>query len=536
MFSPISNASPVDDLPERPFVPQNAKAFRQLFSKLQVDSCYAILLESAGGPEALNQQSLLAVQPRESLTVSGANLVYQRLDNMGQVLESTQTHCENGQALWSALEKHGLNKLVNSAIKRKEWENTWFGVLGYGFYRYCFAKEIEDVCRTNRTDLEPFPEICLVRFARGAVLNLQTEQLQKEQERGQAQNTPLQFWGFANQVENELTHLWESLCGLEFPSTHLHLKGPEILSVFNPEFECSFSQESFEEQVTEVKKHIACGDIYQANLTMRFSTQVQMTPFQVYETLSEKNPSPFCGIFKTPVHVLLCNSPERLILQDETGKLQTRPIAGTRGRGKTRVEDESLGQTLLTDEKELAEHLMLVDLLRNDVGRVSQPGSVEVDELLTLERYSHVTHLVSNVTGQKKENLSAWEVVRSLFPGGTITGCPKMRCIEILNALEPVSRDWYTGSLGYINFQAGVMDWNILIRSLFLTAVPNEGNPPELSDLNQPDLNASSLYNVDIHVGAGIVADSVPEYEYKECLRKSQASFSALSKSLIPNP
>jgi anthranilate/para-aminobenzoate synthase component I len=512
---------------ETPFVPKKAKAFRQLFSRLQIDSHYAILLESAGGPESLNRQSLLAVQPTETLTLSKGNLLYQRLaygpqDKTGQVVEETETTCDNWQALQLALEKYGLNNLFSSASKEHQWETTWFGVLGYEFYLYCFDKEVEDDHRERTIENSAFPDFCLVRFAQGVVLDVQPEQ---------GDRTPLQTWGFENQVENELTHLWETLCASDLAPLE-----NETRNAFNPEFVCSFSQDSFEEQVSEVKKRIACGDIYQANLTMRFSTQVQMAPLYVYEALSQKNPSPFCGIFKTPQHVLLCNSPERLILQDETGKLQTRPIAGTRGRGKTQTEDEALGQTLLKDEKERAEHLMLVDLLRNDLGRVSQPGSVEVDELLTLERYSHVTHLVSNVVGQKKESISPWEVIRSLFPGGTITGCPKMRCIEILNALEPVNRGWYTGSLGYINFQTGRMDWNILIRSLFLNYLENNGNSPKSSDLNQADINFSSLYNVDIHVGAGIVADSVPEFEYKECLRKAQASFSALSKSLIPNP
>ncbi len=515
--SSVVSSIPAGALPEQPFTPSRASAFRQLFERLQVDSPYAVLLESAGGPEALTRQSILAVCPTEVLTLIGGILLYERLDESGQVSESTQMRCDNAQDFEKFVEKYGHHQRLSS---KEHGDQTWFGVLGYEFYRYCLEKtietqDIEALKRGNCNDARTFPELCLVRFAQGAVWDVQTEQLQ--------------VWG---PTETVLKSLWERL-SLEtpLPSTHfddIHFDAPPSL---DPAFTCSFSQADFEAQVSEVLNHIAGGDVYQANLTMQFSAQKEFAPLQVYESLSRQNPSPFCGVFKTPQHVLLCNSPERLVSQDEAGKLQTRPIAGTRGRGKTKTEDEALGASLRSDEKERAEHLMLVDLLRNDIGRVSQPGSVGVDELLTLERYSHVTHLVSNVVGQKKPVVSPWDIVRALFPGGTITGCPKTRCIEILNALEPVNRGWYTGSLGYVNLETGMMDWNILIRSLFLTPLQNKGSDVRKFDLKKSDLTESSLYNVDIHVGAGIVADSVPEFEYKECLRKAQASFSALSQS-----
>jgi para-aminobenzoate synthetase component 1 len=191
---------------------------------------------------------------------------------------------------------------------------------------------------------------------------------------------------------------------------------------------------------------------------------------------------------------------------DSSGLVQTRPIAGTRGRGSTEEEDLEIGRTLLENRKELAEHLMLVDLARNDVGRVSDAGTVQVDDLLVLERYSHVTHLVSNVQGLLKATASPWNVIASLFPGGTITGCPKLRCIGILDAVEPVPRGFYTGSFGYVDAKTGALDLNILIRSVFL-------QPTELP----------LVYNTAVHVGAGIVHDAVGAHEYRECLRKATA-------------
>jgi para-aminobenzoate synthetase component 1 len=180
--------------------------------------------------------------------------------------------------------------------------------------------------------------------------------------------------------------------------------------------------------------------------------------------------------------------------------LETRPIAGTRGRGQTSDDDERIAQVLQTNEKEQAEHLMLLDLERNDLGRVACPASVTVPETAVLERYSHVTHLVSQVEAQRLPDKTAWDVLTAMFPGGTITGCPKVRCMEILAETEPVPRGLYTGSLGYID-DRGYLDFNILIRSLFYW--------PHSKQLQ-------------FHAGAGIVADSVPAWEYRECLRKSQ--------------
>jgi para-aminobenzoate synthetase component 1 len=273
----------------------------------------------------------------------------------------------------------------------------------------------------------------------------------------------------------------------------------------------SFTQAAFESAVARLKTDIQQGEIYQANVSMRLQKRLALDPYELFFRLCRKNPSPFSALFKWPGGVIVSNSPERLVQLDEAGRAQTRPIAGTRGRGKTPEEDAQIGDTLLSNEKERAEHLMLVDLARNDLGRVCEPGTVQVDDLLVLERYSHVTHLVSNVAGQLKPEASGWDLIRALFPGGTITGCPKIRCVEILRAVEPVSRGFYTGSLGYLDAASQALDLNILIRSVFLRPMPDASHGGPL------------VYNTAVHVGAGIVHDAVGAHEYRECLRKATA-------------
>jgi para-aminobenzoate synthetase component 1 len=233
--------------------------------------------------------------------------------------------------------------------------------------------------------------------------------------------------------------------------------------------------------------------------------------------LQQINPSPFASYWQTPWGDLISCSPERLVRL--TGRrAETRPIAGTRRRGTTPAQDEELAQELIGNAKERAEHIMLVDLERNDLGRVCQWGSVGVSELLTIERYSHVMHLVSNVEGTLRPEFDAADLIRAMFPGGTITGCPKVRCMEIIEELEPVRRSLFYGSCGYLDWR-GNLDLNILIRTLLHTA-----EEPRLSSESQTAGN----YIVTGQVGAGIVADSDPEKEWYESLQKAEAQLAAL--------
>ena len=268
----------------------------------------------------------------------------------------------------------------------------------------------------------------------------------------------------------------------------------------------NLSSDNYKKIVSRAKTYISAGDIYQANLAQRFNTKYNGDPLNLYLKLSNVNPSPFSGFLKFSDFTIISSSPERLLKVNDD-KLETRPIAGTRPRGSDKNKDAALTTELLLNEKERAEHLMLVDLERNDMGRVCKAGSVNVTELMCLEQYSHVSHIVSNIEGKLKSNITIYNLLKSLFPGGTITGCPKIRCMEIINELEPSERGAYSGSFGYIGF-CRQLDLNILIRTIFLK-------------------NGEASF----HVGAGIVADSDPDNEYEETLAKAAAMIEVLSDS-----
>jgi anthranilate/para-aminobenzoate synthase component I len=281
---------------------------------------------------------------------------------------------------------------------------------------------------------------------------------------------------------------------------------PRFPSIKGTKFEYD-DGESFRAAVSRAKEYIAAGDIFQANLSHRFhATLSKETIFPLYQRLREINPSPFSAYFNRGGFEMASGSPERLVrVRREKGKcfIETRPIAGTCPRGQNDAEDQEKIARLYGSEKERAEHLMLVDLERNDLGRVCQFGTVSVDSLMTLERYSHLFHLVSNIVGQLRETASTTDVIRAVFPGGTITGVPKVRCMEIISELESVPRGPYTGSFGYIDF-GGEADLNIIIRTFYR--------------------KGSDLF---FHTGAGIVADSDPEMEYQETLQKAAALIKA---------
>jgi anthranilate/para-aminobenzoate synthase component I len=250
--------------------------------------------------------------------------------------------------------------------------------------------------------------------------------------------------------------------------------------------------------VRRAKGFIADGEVYQANLSQRLSLRLSEEPWALYRQLTETNPSPFAAFADFGFLQIVSASPERL-LRVSGGIAETRPIAGTRPRGGSAEETARLRRELILNEKERAEHLMLVDLERNDLGRVCRYGSVRVDDLMALEEYSHVIHIVSNVRGEPRPGTSLQDLLGAIFPGGTISGCPKIRCLQIIDALEPVRRQLYTGALGYVSF-SGEMDFNLLIRTAFV----HQGW-------------------VHVQAGAGIVADSDPGREYEETLHKAQA-------------
>jgi len=391
-----------------------------------------------------------------------------------------------------------LREILNSQKHNSElnlppdipFSGGWLGWLGYDL-----AWEIEKLPQLN-TDPLPFPVSCWYEPECFAVSDIKTQIL----------------WLAASQhsqLDVMQRQLQQNERDIEQKTLPKNFQINPITTILQ------LSQNEYEEIVRKAQNYIHEGEIFQANLSLRFEAQTNCDSWSIYRALQQINPSPFASYWQTPWGAIVSCSPERLVKL--SGKqVDTRPIAGTRPRGLTSLQDAELGQELTDNIKERAEHIMLVDLERNDIGRVCEWGSVRVNEFLTIERYSHVMHLVSNVMGTLRQDCDAIDLIRAVFPGGTITGCPKVRCLEIIEELEPVKRNLFYGSCGYLDWR-GNLDLNILIRTL----------------LYAPKSDGTTGGIVWGQVGAGIVADSAPEKEWNESLHKAQAQLNALKLAEI---
>ena len=271
----------------------------------------------------------------------------------------------------------------------------------------------------------------------------------------------------------------------------------------NPKFEKQFSREDYVRAVEKARQYIIDGDIFEVNISQRYEADISVHPYELYRNLRQINPAPFSAYLKFGELAVVSSSPERF-LSCRGDRVETRPIKGTLRRGKTPAEDESNAKELLHSSKDLAENMMIVDLERNDLGRVCCYGSVKVTELAVLETYPTVFHLTSTIEGRLRDGISRIDLLKATFPGGSITGAPKVRAMEIIDELEPTRRSIYTGSIGYLGFD-GNMDVNIVIRTFLI-----KGNKAYFQ------------------VGGAVVYDSDPEAEYQETLDKGQALFKAL--------
>ncbi len=309
--------------------------------------------------------------------------------------------------------------------------------------------------------------------------------------------------------EKNLKNAYDEACG-EIDKTVDELRRPLINVCTGEQFAISklksnFERERFKSAVLKAKEYIVAGDIIQVVLSQRFSARLTGDTFGLYRHLRSINPSPYMFYLNFDDIKLIGASPEILVRLTD-GKIEVRPIAGTRARGETLDADKALEEDLMSDPKERAEHIMLVDLGRNDVGKVAMPGTVTVPRLMEVERYSHVMHIVSRVEGVLKSGVDSFDVFMAAFPAGTVSGAPKIRAMEIINELEGSPRGPYAGAVGYFGFN-GNMDFCITIRTIAVIK--------------------DRLF---IQVGAGIVADSTPEGEYEETLRKGKAMFKAVEK------
>ncbi|PER49731.1 aminodeoxychorismate synthase component I [Bacillus thuringiensis] len=294
---------------------------------------------------------------------------------------------------------------------------------------------------------------------------------------------------------------WKDLWTAEVPEVTMPFERPKKKNEA-----VAFTEAGFMKAVERIQEYIGNGDVFQVNLSTRQERTLQTHPLEIYTSLRKINPSPYMGYLELGDFQIVSASPE-LLIKKQGQEVSTRPIAGTRSRGANEQEDQDLARELIENEKERAEHVMLVDLERNDLGRVCKYGTVEVDEFMVIEKYSHVMHIVSNVRGKVEEDKDAFDLVKAVFPGGTITGAPKIRTMEIIEELEPVRRGIYTGSIGWIGY-SGDTELNIVIRTL----LAKDGQ-------------------AHVQAGAGIVIDSNPKNEYKESLKKAIALWRAKESS-----
>jgi para-aminobenzoate synthetase component I len=467
-------------------LPLNGKSGTDVFAALFQHQPIAVLLESPSDTAAIlsalphSRYSICAGSPRQQ---AGCDRLW--TPAIGQIFDCLATRLQEGESLPPNDESPSHLPFIGG----------WLGWLGYDV-----AWEIETL-PWLRSDPLPFPVAFWYEPETFAVLDHQLQQL----------------W-LAASVPQDLASLETQLKQL-IAQTHIDEAAQQYSNL-----SIDLSQAAFEEMVKTAKQHIQAGDVFQTNLSLRYRAEAYLHPWRLYKALQQINPSPFASYWQTPWGCVVSGSPERLV-EHRYGQAQTRPIAGTRPRGEHAAAEQDYIQALLNSPKERAEHIMLVDLERNDLGRVCEWGSVQVDELLSVEFYSHVMHLVSNVKGTLHPKATPIDLIQAVFPGGTITGCPKVRCMEIIETLEPVRRSLFYGSCGYLDVR-GHLDLNILIRTLLVAAADRKPAP-----WHESALQPTHLWG---QVGAGIVADSDPMQEWLESLQKAKAQWKAL-KNIAQN-
>jgi len=447
---------------------------------------YSYLLESVQGGEKWGRYSILGLPARTIMKARGSQI---EIERDGEVVESFSCEdpldfVETFKARYRAPELEGLPSFNGGLV----------GYFGYDCVRYVEPR----LQASTPEDLIGTPDILLM---------VSDEVLVFDNLGGK-----LVLVVHANPDIEDAYNL--AVARLDELESRLHTVIPETtpMSLASSEareadFTSSFGQQKFEQAVDDVKNYILAGDAMQVVLSQRLSIPFSAEPLNLYRALRSLNPSPYMYFLDLGDHHVVGCSPE-ILARLEDGEVTVRPIAGTRRRGHTEAEDLALEKELVNDPKEIAEHLMLIDLGRNDAGRVSKIGSVKLTDKMVVERYSHVMHITSNVTGQVKDGLGAMDVLRAALPAGTLSGAPKIRAMEIIDELESVKRGVYGGAIGYIAWN-GNMDTAIAIR----TAVIKDGT-------------------LTVQAGAGVVADSVPALEWKETMNKARAIFRAVDMVL----
>ena len=465
--------------------------FREILADLETplstylklaDAPHSYLLESVHGGEKWGRYSIIGLPCQTVIKITGNDII---IEQSGQ---PTKHEKADDPLHW--IESFKAQFRVPEVADLPRFNGGLVGYFGYDTIRYIEPK----LASTAPPDALGTPDILLMVSDRVVVFDNLSGKLflivhidpnQASYDAGMAE---------LNQLESQLRH---------GESIYKHLNH-ERKEVHEADFTSEFTRERFEAAVKKAKQYIIDGDVMQVVLSQRLSIPYFAPALDLYRALRCLNPSPYMYHFNLGDFHIVGSSPEILVRQEDK-KITVRPIAGTRPRGHDEQSDEQFEKDLLSDPKELAEHLMLIDLGRNDVGRIAEIGSVQVTEKMIIERYSHVMHIVSNVVGRLSENKSSMDVLRATFPAGTVSGAPKIRAMQIIDELEPVKRGIYAGAIGYLSW-SGHMDTAIAIR----TAV----------------IKDNTLY---IQVGAGIVHDSIPEKEWEETMNKGRAIFKAVA-------
>ena len=443
---------------------------------------YSYLLESVEGGEKWGRYSMIGLPCRTLLRVDGQSI---KIEHDGQVTEEHQAEdplefIKTFQQRYRVPELAGLPRFTGGMV---------------GYFSYDTVRFIEPrLAQTTPEDELHTPDILLMVSDELVVFDNLSGKLMIITHANPEDLNALE------KAEYRLDNLVRQL-----QTSHVQ---PPVQASLNPlcedDFQSGYGEEAFKQAIEKIRNYILAGDAMQVVLSQRMTIPFDSSPLNLYRALRSTNPSPYMYYMDMGDFHVVGSSPE-ILARLEEGEITVRPIAGTRKRGSTEEKDKALEQELLNDPKELAEHLMLIDLGRNDAGRVSKTGTVRLTDKMIIERYSHVMHIVSNVKGQLKDGMDALDVLRATLPAGTLSGAPKVRAMEIIDEMEPVKRGIYGGAVGYLAWN-GNMDTAIAIR----TAV---------------------IKNRQLHIqaGAGVVADSIPELEWKETMNKGRAVFRAVA-------
>ncbi len=450
------------------------------YARVAGKSSHSFLLESVVGGEKIARYSFLSCDPLMTFEATGTKV---QMTEGKQVkrLESPDPLKEMEEMLspYKALHHPGLPRFLGGLV----------GYAAYDMVRYYEKLPQVPMDDRNLPDLAfgLYPDMVVFDHVSKTIKVVSNAFLQSGPHRAYMQA--------CERIEQLIDKL----------SSHIDLPPAQVQPGGEPKlnFTSNFKREEFEKAVDRCKEYIYAGDIFQVVLSQRLAVKTKADPFNIYRALRVVNPSPFMFHLRTPACTLVGSSPE-IMCRVEDGIITNRPLAGTRRRGKTEEEDKALEQDLLADPKERAEHIMLVDLGRNDVGRAAELGSVKVTEIMKVERYSHVMHISSNVQGKLAVGKTTFDALRAALPVGTVSGAPKVRAMQIIDEFEPTKRGPYAGAVGYVDF-SGNMDTCIALRTLVV--------------------QGDTAY---VQVGAGIVADSVPENEYQETISKAKGQLKAI--------